>query len=178
MQLKLITAEMIRGWGRNDATTSMIADDWTGTVLDILDSEIGAEDKEWLVLREELLPKWLLLEFARWCALRVIHLCNATPVMKEYLESGDENLQVEAWVAAKIAAKRAVMDTDGFAAWYAARAVVGATARAGAGFGAAAAAVYAADAEAEALDVALDAVFDLQIAKLRELIEAVQQVET
>jgi len=38
----------------------------------------------------------LLREFARWCALEVIHLWEAPDVVKRYLETGDESLRREA----------------------------------------------------------------------------------
>lgn len=37
----------------------------------------------------------LLFEFARWCALQVIDLWDALVVVREYLETGDEALQVK-----------------------------------------------------------------------------------
>jgi len=42
----------------------------------------------------------LLREFARWCALQVIHLWDAPQVVREYLETGDETLREAAWEAA------------------------------------------------------------------------------
>ena len=45
----------------------------------------------------------LLWEFARWCALRVIDLWDAPKVVREYLETGDESLQEEAWATARAA---------------------------------------------------------------------------
>lgn len=44
-----------------------------------------------------------LREFARWCALQVIDLWDAPPVVREYLETGDENLRAAAWDAARSA---------------------------------------------------------------------------
>ena len=46
----------------------------------------------------------LLREFARWCALQVIHLWDAPAVVREYLETGDESKRSSAWVAASAAA--------------------------------------------------------------------------
>ena len=42
----------------------------------------------------------LLRDYASWCALRVIHLWNAPPVVREYLESGDEHKRADAEAAA------------------------------------------------------------------------------
>jgi hypothetical protein len=41
----------------------------------------------------------LLKQFARWCALQVIHLWNVPPVVREYLETGNEDLWEEARAA-------------------------------------------------------------------------------
>jgi hypothetical protein len=39
----------------------------------------------------------LLWEYARLCALDVIHLWDAPAVVKEYLETGNEDLRAAAW---------------------------------------------------------------------------------
>jgi hypothetical protein len=52
----------------------------------------------------------LLREFARWCALQVIHLWNAPPIVRKYLETGAENLRAVAWDAASAA--RDARDAD------------------------------------------------------------------
>ena len=81
----------------------------------------------------------LLCEFARWCALQVIHLWDAPEVVREYLETGDENLSSSAasaaWEASRAAraSREAVWETAWearAAAWAAARAsAAGASAR-------------------------------------------------
>jgi len=43
----------------------------------------------------------LLWGFARWCALSVINKWPAPDVVRRYLETGDESLRTEAWVAAE-----------------------------------------------------------------------------
>ncbi len=63
-------------------------------------------------------------EFARWCALQVIDLWDAPDVVRNYLETGDEDLRAAAGAAAR--------DAAGAAAWAAARAAAG-DARAAAG---------------------------------------------
>ena len=83
----------------------------------------------------------LLREFARWNALQVIHFWKAPPVVKQYLETGDESLRTAAWyaaqaatwaaaraarsatwAAAQVAARAATWAATGYAAWAAARA--------------------------------------------------------
>ena len=56
----------------------------------------------------------VLREFARKCALEVIHLWNCPRIVEDYLRSGDESLRDAAFKAAARAAARA-------AAWDAAR---------------------------------------------------------
>jgi hypothetical protein len=46
----------------------------------------------------------LLREYARWCALQVIHLWDAPQVVREYLETGEKSLRKEAYEAAYDAA--------------------------------------------------------------------------
>src|SRR5574343_568575 len=52
-----------------------------------------------------------LREFARWCALQVIHLWDAPDVVRQYLETGDESLrdaaQAAVWDAAEDVASEA-----------------------------------------------------------------------
>ena len=96
----------------------------------------------------------LLCEFARWCALQVIDLWDAPPVVRQYLETGDETLRNAARDAA---AARA-------GAWDAARDAAGDAARA-----AAAAAATAWDA---AWDAAGDAAGDAQRDKFLQMVEA------
>ena len=69
-------------------------------------------------------------EFARWCALRVAHLWDMPAVVREYLETGNEELRAAAgaaaWDAARdaagAAARAAAWAAAGDAAWAAARA--------------------------------------------------------
>ena len=58
----------------------------------------------------------LLRDFARWCALQVAHLWEMPEVVRQYLETGDDNLRAAAWEAAREAAREA----GGAAAWAAA----------------------------------------------------------
>ena len=69
----------------------------------------------------------VLREFARWCALQVIDLWNALPVVREYLETGKEDLRDAAGDAAGAAAwdARAAAGAAAWAARDAARAAAG-----------------------------------------------------
>ena len=71
----------------------------------------------------------MLREFARKCALDVIHLWNAPEVVKTYLTTGDESL----WDAARDVARDAARDAAWAAAGAAARAAAWAAAGAAAG---------------------------------------------
>jgi hypothetical protein len=66
-----------------------------------------------------------LSEFSRWCALQVIHLWDCPPIVKQYLETGDETIRAAARDAAWDAARDAARD----AAWDAARDAARAAAR-------------------------------------------------
>ncbi len=94
----------------------------------------------------------LLWAMSRWCALQVMHLWNMPPVVREYLETGKDELRdaagdaagaaaeaaarVAAWdaarAAARAAARVAARDAAGDAAWDAARAAAWAAAGAAA----------------------------------------------
>ena len=58
----------------------------------------------------------LLRAFSRECALDVIHLWDAPPLVRRWLESGDENLRDAAWAAAWAAARDAAWAAAGAAA--------------------------------------------------------------
>ena len=49
----------------------------------------------------------LLRDYARWCALQVIHLWDAPDVVRQYLETGDDSLRSWAWAAAWATARTA-----------------------------------------------------------------------
>ena len=70
----------------------------------------------------------VLRSFTRKCALDVVHLWEAPPVVKRYLRTGDPKLRVAARATAKAAAGAA----SGAAAWNAAWATARAAARAAA----------------------------------------------
>lgn len=54
----------------------------------------------------------VLRDFARHCALDVIHLWDAPDVVREYLETGSEELRAAAWAAAWAAARGAAGDAQ------------------------------------------------------------------
>ena len=82
---------------------------------------------EWSLSAEVMEP--ILRQFARWCALRVIHLWDAPEIVRRYLETGDELIRAAAWDAAGAAARAAAWA----AAWAAAGDAAGDAARAAAG---------------------------------------------
>ena len=174
--MKRITVEMVRLWEPCYDPTDVVPEDWTGTALDVLNLPISADDRLWVVLHEEILSEATLREFARWCALQVIHLWDAPDVVREYLETGDETLRVVAWDAAR--ASRDVAD----AVWNATRAAACAASRDAsraaaqdASWAATDAARAAADAawdtsQAVAWDASRDDSRDEQVEKLKEMI--------
>jgi hypothetical protein len=62
----------------------------------------------------------ILREFARKCALSVIHLWDCPGIVRNYLETGNESIRVAAGVAAGVAAEDAAEDAAWDAAWDAA----------------------------------------------------------
>ena len=57
-----------------------------------------------------------LWAMSRWAALQVIHLWDSPPVVREYLETGKEDLRAAAWDAAWDAARAAARAAAGDAA--------------------------------------------------------------
>jgi hypothetical protein len=62
----------------------------------------------------------ILRKFARDCALDVIHLWNAPPIVRKYLETGDESIREAARDAARDIVRDDTSDVAGYAAWCAA----------------------------------------------------------
>lgn len=98
-----------------------------GTVLHDDDKSVGNERTVIAMLDAEATDK-LLRDFARWCALQVIHLWDAPDVVRQYLETGDESLRAAAGDAAWAAARDAAWSAAWAAAWSAARAAAWAAA--------------------------------------------------
>jgi hypothetical protein len=64
----------------------------------------------------------VLMQYARGCALDVLHLWSPPDVVKQYLETGDDSIRAAAWAAARAAGADAARDAARDAAWAAARA--------------------------------------------------------
>ena len=90
-----------------------------------------------------------LAEFARKCALRVVHLWKAPEVVVRYLKTGDESIRAAAYAAAYAAVRDAAARDARAAARAAAHAAARAAARAADARDAAAYAAYAAADAAE-----------------------------
>jgi hypothetical protein len=73
-----------------------------------------------------------LRAFARWCALQVAHLWDMPPIVRQYLETGDESIRDAARDAARAAARDAARAAARDAAWDAAGDAARAAARAAA----------------------------------------------
>jgi len=61
------------------------------TLTEILDLGIPAKDRIWASL--QFLSEKETGQFARWCALQVVHLWDCPDVVKRYLETVDEGLR-------------------------------------------------------------------------------------
>ena len=89
---------------------------------------VTEQDDKFVCRRRKIVKRFdatdLLRAFARHCALSVIHLWDAPPVVRQYLETGNEALRAAAWAAAWAAARAAAWA----AAWDAARAAARAAA--------------------------------------------------
>lgn len=62
----------------------------------------------------------VLREFARRCAIDVAHLWDMPPIVRQYLETGDESIRVAAEAAARAATEAAARAAARDAAWAAA----------------------------------------------------------
>lgn len=112
-----------------------------GKVLHDNDKSVAAERTIlWRVNGEA-----LLCQFARKCALDVAHLWKMPPIVRDYLETGDDAKRNVAWDAANsatwAAARTAAWDVASAAAWHAASAAACGAAR-GAARGAVSAATW------------------------------------
>jgi len=124
--MKTFTIADIRSWDPCYDPARYLPEDWEGTVLDILrNDEIPAEDRLWVVLREELIDAKTLRLFAVWCARQVEHLMTdprstaALDVAERFAHGKATQEEVDAaWAAARAAARAAAWA----AAWDAARA--------------------------------------------------------
>ena len=133
-----------------------------------LDGDIKAHGEpidKWVGRRRKIVAsinaETVLRDFARWCALQVIDLWNAPPIVREYLETGDDTIRAAARAAAWAAAGDTAWAAAGETAWDAAWAAVGDTAWAAA----------RAAARAVARDAARAAARDAQRDKFLAMIE-------
>lgn len=90
-----------------------------GTIMHDADKYVASE-RTVIAMLSAAETNALLREFARWCALQVIDLWDAPPVVRDYLETGDESLRAAASDAAWDAASAAAWDAAWDAAWNAA----------------------------------------------------------
>lgn len=80
------------------------ADDTRVTFAWIVENN-GLDDALWALRCLPEPEQWRVRQFARWCALSVIHLWDAPQVVEDYLTSGDERLRAAAaWAADRAAA--------------------------------------------------------------------------
>ena len=90
--------------------------DLGGTILSDTDKHVATRR----VIRARVDAESLLQTFARRCALDVLHLWDAPPIVRRYLETGDESLRAAArdaaWAAARAAAGAAALAAAGSAA--------------------------------------------------------------
>jgi hypothetical protein len=91
----------------------------------------AASRRRKILARVEAVP--LLMAHARWCALQVIHLWDAPPIVREYLTTGNESIRASArdaaWEAAKASAGASAKASAGASAGASAKASAGASAR-------------------------------------------------
>lgn len=127
--MKQITYSDIKALSPCYDPTRYIPEDWTGTVIDILNVEdCPAHDRLWVVLREQFIDKKTLRLFAVWCAREALKLVEnpdarsveACNVAERYAngEATDEELS-EANSAAYYAARSAEYSAAYSAAYYA-----------------------------------------------------------
>jgi len=135
--MKKITLQEIRDLEPCYDPAKFLPEDWTGTVLDILNVEkCPAEDRLWVVLREQFIDARTLRLFAVWCAREALKLIkkpdsrsiDACNVAERYAngEATDEELadaRDAAWAARAAGAAGAAGDAwAAGAAWAAASA--------------------------------------------------------
>jgi hypothetical protein len=187
MDMKTIKMADIRSWKPCYDLARHLAEDWEGTVLDILKHDtISPQDKLWVVCREDLIDAKTLRLFAVWCARQVQHLMTdersiaALEVAERYAngKATDDELAAARAAArydagsarAAVAWDAAARDAAAWAAWAAAMdaAPAAAPAAARAARDAAAWAAWAAAMDARA---ARAAVAWAQIKRLIEMLE-------
>jgi len=137
---KTITINDIRTWNPCYDPSKFLAEEWSGTALDILNkSEIPASDRIWVVCRRELLSDKLLRLFAVWCARQVTQpderSINAINVAEAYAKGLADFAELSdakdsAWSAAINSKSTATRDAARAAVWATTSAVEKAASRA------------------------------------------------
>ena len=121
MELKTLTIDDIRSFRPCYDPTRFLPEYWQGTVIDILRvTDCPAEDRLWVVCREDLIDARTLRLFAVWCARQALKLesdpdprsVNACDVAERYA-NGEATDQLAAardaaWAAARDAAGAAL----------------------------------------------------------------------
>lgn len=166
--LKVFTIDDIRAWSPCYDPARFLPEGWQGTALDILAvGECPAEDRLWVVLRQECIDARTLRLFAVWCARQALALIdNPDPRSVAAVDMAERFAVGEATVDELEAAGAAAWDASA-AAWAAARDAAGAAA--GAAARDANAAVRAA-ASGTAWAAARDAARDAQVVYLRQML--------
>jgi hypothetical protein len=125
-EMATFTITDIRSWKPCYDPCRHLPEDWSGTVIDLLNIEsIPVEDRLWIVLRQELIDAKTLRLFAVWCARQVQHLItnesniNAIQVAERFALG---NATASEMAAARDAAENAAWAAAGDAAGDAARA--------------------------------------------------------
>lgn len=94
--MKTVNVQAIRKWNPCYDPATYKGEQWTGNAIDIFAiPEIPVNDKFWIVLREDLLDKTVLQEFATWCADQVRHLDTGRD-FKAIPEETEERLALSA----------------------------------------------------------------------------------
>ena len=120
--MKTITITDIRSWKPCYDLSKHLPEDWQGTVLDILKMDtIPAQDRFWVVLREELIDAKTLRLFAVWCARQVQHLIT-DPRSIAAIDTAEKYANGQATNEELATARDAAWDAAWYAAWDAARA--------------------------------------------------------
>jgi len=126
--MKTITITDIRSWKPCYDLSKHLPEDWQGTVLDILKMDtIPAQDRFWVVLRDELIDAKTLRLFAVWCARQVQHLIT-DPRSIAAIDTAEKYANGQATNEELATARDAAWDAAWYAAWDAARAAAHAAA--------------------------------------------------
>ncbi len=170
MMNKKITLSDIRAFSPCYDPSKYLPENWKGTAIDILNvTDCPAEDRLWVVLRNDFLTDRELRLFAVWCARQALaipgnesEVCSNTCDVAERYANGQAT--EEELAAARDAARDAAMAAARAAAWAAARDAAMDAAWAAARDAARDAARYA------AMDAARAAAWDAQIEHLKQIL--------